>query len=279
MGQQHSKEHKRLDELGVLIGQTHKLLDSLSEPAAADFVRASIAGIPIAPDGANAQYDAAFVYLKRLNAEQAAILKCMSEWRRVQPSGGRSTADAAVSMASLPRAATHPWACFLTSANLSCPLFAAWAGLRALLQLPASACLPHRSCCRCPGQGLPCADAQTHPSLPPATCARRQAVPAGNPLDCWVQLAAVHWSRVALALASARAGRPTCPRPTHPFLPCSGSSHPGAGFCLHSRARHTNGRCQVGPGPARRQQQQRGGWSCSGFRAQQRSRSAAWGGD
>ena len=104
MGQQSSKEFKRLDELGVLIGQTRKLLDSLSEPAAADFVRASIAGIPIAPDGAKAQRDAAFYHLKRLIAEQAAILECMSEWRCVeQPNGGSTDHTwAGLVLASLP---------------------------------------------------------------------------------------------------------------------------------------------------------------------------------
>ena len=79
MGQQPSKAHKRLQEVRRLIDETRELMQSLRAPAARVAVRAEAAGIPVASGSDKALYDAAFVYLKLLNAEEFAITECIRE--------------------------------------------------------------------------------------------------------------------------------------------------------------------------------------------------------
>jgi len=96
MGQQASKEDRRLREIRRLLSKADETILSLIITAATE----EAAGIPAAPGSAQARYDAVVDNYCRLTDEKTAILKRKSELCPAQLAAGRSTASAAAWAAS-----------------------------------------------------------------------------------------------------------------------------------------------------------------------------------
>ena len=172
MGQQTSKEDRRLQEIRHLLSKADETLPIITAATEA------AAGIPAAPGSAQARYDAAFDNYSRLTDEQTAIVKRKSELCPAQLAAAGSTASVAAWAASPFGACRHQ---HLAQAEL-CPGACMRSDRRALTSPPGRSCFGvHLSCCRCAERGPLPANAQAPSPLQPAASsrARRQAAPTG----------------------------------------------------------------------------------------------------
>ena len=174
MGQQTSKEDRRLQEIRRLLSKADETLPGLIISRATE----AAAGIPAAPGSAQARYDASFDNYCRLTDEHTAIVKRKSELCPAQLAAEGQHRQCR-RLGSIPFGACRHQ--HLVQAELS-PSACMRSDLRALTS-PAWPILlgVHLSCCRCAERGPLPADAQAHSPLQPAASsrARRYAEPAG----------------------------------------------------------------------------------------------------